>query len=118
MTVTIIVPVYGVEKYIRECAVSLFSQTYDKIEYVFCDDCTPERSIEILHEVMAEYPERKVRIIKNDQNNGIGGTRAQLIQEVKSDCFLFVDSDDILPENAVETLVKRMKETGTDIVEG
>ena len=55
MTVTIIVPVYGVEKYIRECAVSLFSQTYDKIEYVFCDDCTPDRSIEILHEVMAEY---------------------------------------------------------------
>ena len=118
MTVTIIVPVYGVEKYIRECAVSLFSQTYDKIEYVFCDDCTPDRSIEILHEVMAEYPERQVRIIKNEQNKGIGGTRARLIQEVRSDCFLFVDSDDILPENAVETLVKRMKETGTDIVEG
>ena len=118
MQVTIIVPVYGVEKHIRECAQSLFSQTYEKMEYVFCDDCTPDRSIEILHEVMAEYPERKVRIIKNERNKGLGGTRARLVQEVKSDCFLIVDSDDILPENAVEILVKRMKETDTDIVEG
>lgn len=118
MTVTIIVPVYGVEKYIRECAVSLFSQTYDKIEYVFCDDCTPDRSMDILHEVMAEYPERKVRIIRNETNKGIGATRAYLTKEVKTDYFLFADSDDILPRNAVEILAKRMKETGTDFVEG
>lgn len=71
MTVTIIVPVYGVERYIRECAESLFAQTYEDIEYVFCDDCTPDRSIDVLHEVMAAYPQRKVRIIRNKQNKGI-----------------------------------------------
>ena len=54
MTVTVIVPVYGVEKYIAECAESLFSQTYSDIEYVFCDDCTPDRSIELLREVVEE----------------------------------------------------------------
>lgn len=118
MTITIIVPVYGVEKYIRECAVSLFSQTYKEIEYIFCDDCTPDRSMDILHEVMAEYPERKVRIIRNETNKGLGGTRAHLTKEVKTDYFLIVDSDDILPRNAVEILAKRMKETGTDFVEG
>ena len=118
MTITIIVPVYGVEKYIRECAVSLFSQTYKEIEYIFCDDCTPDRSMDILHEVMAEYPERKVRIIRNETNKGIGATRAYLTKEVKTDSFLFADSDDLLPPNAVEILAKRMKETDTDFVEG
>ena len=120
MTVTIIVPVYGVEKYIVECVESLFAQTYSGIEYVFCDDCTPDRSIELLREVVERYPERKerVRIVHNDTNMGIGTTRKRLVSEVHTDTFLFVDSDDVLPLNAVKTLVKRMKETDTDIVDG
>lgn len=120
MSVTIIVPVYGVEKYIAECAESLLSQTYPDIEYVFCDDCTPDRSIEVLREVVARHPERSahVRIIRNEQNKGIGGTRLHLISEVKTEYFLFVDSDDVLTTTAVETLVHRMNETDTDIVDG
>lgn len=120
MSVTIIVPVYGVEKYIAECAESLLSQTYPDIEYVFCDDCTPDRSIEVLREVVARHPERSahVRIIRNEQNKGIGSTRLRLISEVKTEYFLFVDSDDVLTTTAVETLVHRMNETDTDIVDG
>ena len=120
MTVTILVPVYGVEKYIAECAESLFSQTYSDVEYVFCDDCTPDRSIEVLREVMERYPERKehVRIIHNDNNKGIGCTRMILVSQVMTDAFFFVDSDDVLPPNAVNALVNKMKETDTDIVDG
>lgn len=120
MSVTIIVPVYGVEKYIAECAESLLSQTYPDIEYVFCDDCTPDRSIEVLREVVARHPERSahVRIIRNEQNKGIGSTRLHLVSEVKTEYFLFVDSDDVLTTTAVETLVHRMNETDTDIVDG
>lgn len=120
MKVTILVPVYGVEKYISECAHSLFSQTYPDIEYVFCDDCTPDASIDILKGVIAGYPEREnhVRIIRNDGNKGLGGTRAHLTQYVRTDYFMLVDSDDFLPANAVETLVCRMRETNADVVEG
>ena len=120
MTVTVIVPVYGVEKYIVECAESLFAQTYSDMEYVFCDDCTPDRSMELLCEVMERYPERKehVRIIRNEQNKGLGGTRRHLISHINSEVFLIVDSDDILPPDAVKILVNRMKETDTDIVDG
>ena len=51
--VSVIVPVYGVEKYIERCARSLFEQTLDDIEYLFIDDCTPDKSIEILKNVLA-----------------------------------------------------------------
>ena len=50
--VSILVPIYGVECYIENCAVTLFEQTYENIEYVFVNDSTKDRSMEILHEVM------------------------------------------------------------------
>ena len=120
MTVTVIVPVYGVEKYIVECAESLFVQTYSDIEYVFCDDCTPDRSMDGLRKVMERHPERKehVRIIRNEQNKGLGGTRRHLMSHINSEAFIIVDSDDVLPPNAVRILVDRMKETDTEIVDG
>lgn len=120
MTVTILVPIYKVEKYIAECAASLFEQTYADIEYVFCDDCTPDNSVAVLKEVMAEYPSRRnaVRIIRMPHNSGIGQVRARLLEEVRAEAFFFADSDDRLPQNAIDILVKRMKETDADIVDG
>lgn len=120
MTVTILVPIYNVEKYIAECAVSLFEQTYDSIEYVFCDDCTPDNSVAVLQEVVTRYPIRQkaVRIVRMSHNSGIGQVRARLLEEVHTDAFFFADSDDRLPLSAIETLVRRMQETDADIVDG
>ena len=71
--VSILVPVYGVEKYIERCVRSLFEQTYENIEYVFVDDCTKDKSIEILNSVLAEYPNRKkqAKILHHDKNRGL-----------------------------------------------
>ncbi len=120
MTVTILVPVYGVEKFIAECAESLFSQSYEDIEYVFCDDCSPDRSIDILYDVLQKYPNRKpfVRIVRQERNGGLGAARMRLVKEVSSPFFCIVDSDDVLPVRAVEMLVRRMAETNKDIVDG
>ncbi len=120
MTVTILVPVYGVEKFIAECAESLFSQSYEDIEYVFCDDCSPDRSIAILYDVLQKFPNRKpfVRIVRQERNGGLGAARMRLVKEVSSPFFCIVDSDDVLPVRAVEMLVRRMAETNKDIVDG
>ena len=65
LKISILTPIYGVEKYIEQCARSLFEQSYASIEYIFVDDCTPDNSIGILQSLLKEYPERaqQVRII-------------------------------------------------------
>ena len=85
MKVSVCIPVYGVEKYIERCARSLFEQTMkDDIEFIFVDDCTPDKSIEILQKVLEEYPERKnqVKIIRHETNKGLTGARNTALKHV------------------------------------
>ena len=118
--VSILVPVYNVEKYVERCARSIFEQTYENLEYIFVDDCTPDNSIAILEQVLAEYPDRAsvVRIIKHNQNEGIAITRNTAISNAKGDFVFFVDSDDYIEVDAIEVLVNLQQETNADIVTG
>lgn len=120
MLVSVLVPVYGVEKYIERCAVSLFEQTYRDIEYVFVNDCTPDRSIDILRAVAGRYPAREaqMRIIDNPRNLGVGATRAAAIAAATGDCLIHVDSDDYVTPQAIELLCRKMEATGADMVDG
>ena len=70
--VSIIVPIYRVEEYIERCAESLFAQTFDDIEYIFVDDCSPDKSVEILQRTLEKYPHRKrlTRIERLSSNSG------------------------------------------------
>lgn len=99
MKVSVLVPVYGVEKYIERCAVSLFEQTHCDMEYVFVNDCTPDSSISILRSVIERYPDRapQVRIIDNEVNRGVGATRAVAIAAATGECIMHADSDDYMP---------------------
>ena len=105
-SVSIIVPVYGVEKYIERCARSLFSQTYPDIEYIFVDDGSPDRSVEILEQVVEAFPQRKPRVtILRKSNEGQSFARRDGIAASHGDFLMFVDSDDWLEPLAVEKLV-------------
>lgn len=120
IVVTILVPVYGVEKYIERCARSLFEQTYKNIEYIFVDDCSPDQSIAILERIMEDYPDRKpyVRIIHHDKNRGLAAARNTSVENSSGDFILHVDSDDYMTPDAVEKLINRQLETRADIVTG
>lgn len=80
-TVSILVPVYGVEKYIERCARSIFEQTYRNLDIVFVDDCSPDKSIEILKRVLEDCPKRKAqtRIIRHEQNRGLAAARNTVV---------------------------------------
>ena len=118
--VTVIVPVYKVERYIGECAESLFGQTYENVEYIFCDDCSPDGSISVLRDTLERFPHRKphVRIVCNEKNSGLGASRRHLASLVSTPLFTIVDSDDVLPTDALDVLVTVMERTATDSVEG
>ena len=120
MKVSVLVPVYGVEHYIAQCAESLFQQTYDDIEYIFVNDCTKDCSISILEEVLERFPKRKpqVTVLHHEQNKGLGAARLTAIQAATGDYLMHVDSDDELPLDAVALLAKQAEISGCDIVDG
>lgn len=116
--VSIVIPIYGVEKYIERCARSLFEQTYHNIEYIFVNDCTKDSSIEVLLSVLEEYPNRKaqVKIIHHEKNKGLSGARNTGVSNITGDYMWHVDSDDYVDINAVEILVNETQRTDADIV--
>ena len=116
--VSVIVPVYGVEPYIAKCARSLFAQTYPEIQFIFVDDGTPDRSIEVLNEVIdKEFPHLRDRIlILHKENGGLPQARLTGLQKADGDYVMHVDSDDWVEPDAVASLVAKAEESGADIV--
>lgn len=116
MKISILVPIYGVERYIERCARSLLSQNYPDIEYVFVDDASPDRSVAILREVLAEYPGRDVKIVANPRNMGLAATRNVAVDHAMGEYIFHVDSDDYIAPNAIAMLAEKARESGADIV--
>lgn len=116
--VSIVIPVYKVEKYIAECATSLFEQTLDDIEYIFVNDCTPDKSIEVLLEVLQRYPNRKqqVKIIHHKKNSGAAMARKNGILSATGEYIIHCDSDDWTDSKMYQTLYQKAKDENLDIV--
>lgn len=116
--ISVIVPIYRVEKYIERCARSLFDQTLEEIEYIFVNDCTPDRSIEILHSIMHEYPHRApyVRIINHETNKGLTKTRNTGLSVATGEYIAHCDSDDWVDCDMYRRLYNHAVKTKSDIV--
>lgn len=116
--VSVIIPVYGVEKYIEQCARSLFEQTLDSIEYLFIDDCTPDRSIEILKRVLEEYPNRKSQVIihRMERNSGQAAVRKWGMLNATGDYQIHCDSDDWVDTSMYKKLYDAAIDNDADIV--
>ena len=120
--VSVIIPVYGVEKYIERCARSLFEQTLDCIEYIFVDDCSPDKSIEILERVADEYRSRLVeeqklvRIERMSKNSGLPAVRKYGIQFCTAEYIIHCDSDDWIEMDMYRIMYEEAKRNDADIV--
>lgn len=118
-SVSIIVPVYNVERYIVDCARSALSQTWQDIQFIFVDDASPDKSIDILETLIdKEFQARKpqISIIRKKVNEGLPQARRTGVEAATGDYILHLDSDDWLELDAVEKLVRRADETGADVV--
>lgn len=116
--VSVIIPVYGVEKYIERCARSLFEQTLDDIEFIFVDDCTPDRSIEILKQLLEDYPQRKkqVIIVSHEKNMGLPIARQSGLKVASGKYIAHCDSDDWVDVTMYEKMYKKSVYADYDIV--
>ena len=107
---SICVPIYGTEKYIERCARSLFEQDIQNVEYIFVNDCTKDAAIDVLKNVVVEYPNvrSRLKIINHETNKGLAGARLTGLQNATGEYVWCVDSDDYVEKNAVEVLLPYM----------
>ena len=118
MRVSILVPIYNVERFFARCIESIFSQTYQDIEYVFVNDHTPDGSMSVLGRMCEKYPVRanNVKIIENANNQGIAKVRNTLLENAGGDYVLFVDSDDWIEPDMVELMANEAMSRNADVV--
>lgn len=116
--VSILVPVYNVNRYIQKCAVSLFEQSYPNIEYIFVDDCSPDDSIAILYDVISRYPKRKaqIKIISHKINKGLAEARNTAVNAATGKYIMHVDSDDYLERETIAIMLAKAVEKAADMV--
>ena len=117
--ITIGIPIYNSEKYVRRALDSALSQTFKSIEFLVCDDTSTDSSIAIVEEYQRDHPRGKdIRLIRNSRNVGIGESRNHLITESRTKYFFFLDADDVITENAIQLLHDAAEKYQTDLVYG
>ena len=116
ISVSLIIPIYNTEQFIERCLRSVFEQTFENVEYILINDCTPDKSIEVSERVIKQYPDRKVSIVNNQKNIGLAGVRNIGIKMAKGEYIIFIDSDDYVEPAMLEEMYHKAKVSSADIV--
>ena len=113
--ISVVIPIYNQEKYLGECLNSLFPQCTDEVEVVLVNDGSKDRSLDICKEFISRYPNVKAKLI-DQENSGSYKSRLNGIKNSSGDYIQFVDSDDILLEHALETVLEVLHDRIVDMV--
>jgi glycosyltransferase involved in cell wall biosynthesis len=114
MTVSVIIPIHNVEKYLRQCLDSVTAQSYANLEIIIVDD----NSIDSSAKIADEYArcDNRVQIIRKPENDGANMARATGFTASSSELVTFVDSDDVLSQHYVADMVEQIERTDSDII--
>lgn len=113
IAVSIIVPVYKAEKYLKKCLDTLVHQTATNYEVLLIDDGSPDNSGKICDSYADKYS--RVRVF-HQENQGVTRTRETAIKKARGDYIIWVDADDYADENLVAKVVEKFMQTGADLV--
>lgn len=118
--VSIIVPIYGVENYILTCLRSIDKQTFQNIECILVNDCTKDRSMELVDIFLKDESTRPsiYRIINHAYNRGLSSARNTGVKHANGNYIYFLDSDDYISANCIQGMVNSAIEFNADIVWG
>lgn len=111
--VSIIVPVYNVERYVEKCIRSILDQSYQNIEIIVIDDGSTDDSYNVCTDLRKESPD-KIKLFKKE-NGGLSSARNFGLLRAQGEYISFVDSDDIVSQDFIEKLVFLLEETGSSI---
>ena len=117
--VTIGIPVYQAEGFIKKTMDSALAQTYTSIEFLIIDDGCSDQSIEIIRQLQTSHLRgRDIRIISHQENLGVSQARNHIIDEARGDYLYFLDSDDIIPPNTIALLMENAEKYDAEIAIG
>ena len=111
--VTVVIPIYKVEKYLNECILSVVNQTYKNLEIILVDDESPDRCPQICDDW--EKKDHRIKVI-HKKNGGLGYARNSGIDIATGDYIVFVDSDDYIDSSTVEECVNVVRQNNFDII--
>lgn len=115
--VSVIIPIYNVEKYLERCLNSILHQTYTDYEVICINDCSPDKCDEILERFQNKYSS-VLQVLQNKENIGQGKSRERGIRHAGGEYLLFIDSDDYVRKNYIETYVSTMEKNPSDVIIG
>lgn len=113
--ISVIVPVYKAEKFLRKCTESILSQTFSELELLLIDDGSPDQSGALCDAIAAEDP--RVRVF-HKENGGVSSARNLGMAEARGEYLAFADADDWLPPDALEVMHRALREAGADSAGG
>jgi len=117
--VTIGIPVYKSEAYIRQTLDSLLAQTYPSIEFLFVDDCGGDSSLSVIQEIKESHPRGSdIHLITHLKNKGVSASRNRIIQEAQGCYLYFMDSDDLIEKNTISLMIDSVRQYDAEIVFG
>lgn len=112
--ISVIVPVYNAERYIQDCTKSILGQTYKNIELILVDDSSTDRSLSLMQELQS--CDERIKIVSHEKNAGPGATRNTGILSALGKWIFFVDSDDVINSDMIETMVQCAEENSAECV--
>lgn len=111
--ISVIVPIYNVEKYIKKCMDSLIEQSFDDYEIIAVDDGTPDNSMQYVYELQKDYDNI---VVVHRENGGLSAARNTGLEYAKGEYVLFCDSDDSLDKDCLKLLYQEAKKENLDMV--
>lgn len=116
--VSVIMPMYNVEKIVARSVHSLFVQTLKDFEIVFVDDCSSDKTDAELRRIIAGYDREdiSVKIIRHEQNRGVAATRNTGLDNASGEYVYYLDSDDYFDDDTLALMYEEAKMTGADVV--
>lgn len=112
--ISVIVPVYNVENYVSKCLDSLFKQTYENLEIIIVDDCSTDKSKQVVSKLIEGKD--NVKFLTNKKNSGLSFTRNRALEVASGDYIGYIDSDDYVPYDYYEQLVTTALEKEASVV--